>query len=281
MKRLSPTITIVVLILAVLALTNCKTAAPENTESTIAVEESPMIQRTVSELADTNWLIESIDGKDVVVEGDSQASIDFLPDGSIASNASCNRMMGSYAHGEVEGDISFELGGTTMMMCTEEVMEQEKTLLALLPKVTSYTMDDAKLTLTTDDGKTIIASRTTKEAAADTSAALMGPEWMIEDIDGKGVIDDSPASVEFLVDGKLAGNGSCNRMLGSYKTGEAEGEVSIELAGTTMMMCPEALMNQEKSLLEILPKITSYTIDDTATLVLKTDDGKTITARRR
>lgn len=158
MKRLSPTITIVVLILGVLTLTNCKTTAPENTETTIAAQDSPMIERTVSELVDTRWVIESIDGQDVV-DGDNPASIDFLPDGSIASNASCNRLMGSYEHGETAGEISFKPNKTTMMMCAEEVMEQEKSFLALLPQITSYTMDDATLTLKTDDGKTIIARR--------------------------------------------------------------------------------------------------------------------------
>lgn len=276
MKRRSPAVTILVLILAIFTFTNCKTTAPEKPETA----EVTMNQQTVSELTGSEWNIKSIDGQDVVVS-DTPPSIAFLDEGSLGGNASCNRMMGSYEHGEVQGEISIALGGTTMMMCPEELMLQERSIQELLPKVTSYTVADDTLTLTTDDGKTIVASRADQQAAAEATSELVGPEWMIEDIDGKGVIDDSPASIEFMADGKLAGNASCNRMMGSFEKGEAEGEVSLEVAGTTRMMCPEALMNQENSLLEMLPKVTSYTIDDTATLHLKTDDGKTITARRR
>ena len=111
----------------------------------------------------------------------------------------------------------------------------------------------------------------------DTSP-LLGQEWLIEDIDGAGVIDNSHASLQFFSDGRLAGSGTCNRILGSYKS--SAGTLSIEPAGTTMMACPASLMNQERRLLDLLPKIRSYTIDETGSLVLTTNDKKTIVARR-
>nr|WP_298378973.1 serine hydrolase [uncultured Halomonas sp.] len=108
---------------------------------------------------------------------------------------------------------------------------------------------------------------------------LVGPEWMIEDIAGRGVIDMSPASLQFLPEGRLAGNASCNRLMGSYEN--TKEELSIALAGTTRMACPEALMNQERRLLDMLPKITRHSIDDTGALILETSAGETITARRQ
>lgn len=108
---------------------------------------------------------------------------------------------------------------------------------------------------------------------------LAGPEWFIEDIAGQGVVDMSPASLEFLPDGRLAGNASCNRLIGSYE--DTDGVLSIEPAGTTMMACPEALMNQERRVLDMLPQITGYSIDETGALVLENDGRETITARRR
>ena len=101
---------------------------------------------------------------------------------------------------------------------------------------------------------------------------------MVENIAGGGVIDDSHASVHFLGDGRLAGNATCNRILGSY---ESDGnKLNIKPAGTTMMACPEALMKQERKLLDLLPTIRSYRIDDTGALVLMTQDKKFIVARR-
>lgn len=92
------------------------------------------------------------------------------------------------------------------------------------------------------------------------------------------MIDNSPGSLLFMADGKLAGNATCNRIVGSYSSQGAE--LKIEPLGTTMMACPEALMNQEQKLLGLLAKVKSYAIDDTGALALTTSDGNTILARR-
>ena len=47
-----------------------------------------------------------------------------------------------------------------------------------------------------------------------------------------------------------------------------------------MMACPEALMNQERKLLDLLPSVETFRIDESGALVLNTADGKKITARR-
>ena len=108
---------------------------------------------------------------------------------------------------------------------------------------------------------------------------LLGQEWVIEDIAGSGVIDKSHASLQFLADGRLAGSATCNRIVGSYQSKGTQ--LIIEPVGTTMMACPEALMNQEGKLLQLLPMVTSYRIDKTGALVLTTGDGTTVVARRQ
>ena len=113
---------------------------------------------------------------------------------------------------------------------------------------------------------------------ANDTAPLLGREWLIEDIAGAGVIDNVPASLHFLAGGRLAGNASCNRIIGSYETDGADLEMIP--AGMTQMLCPEALMNQERKLLDLLPAISHYSIDDTGALILTTPDGTTIRARR-
>lgn len=115
--------------------------------------------------------------------------------------------------------------------------------------------------------------------AQEEAPQLMGREWFIEDIAGKGVVDNSPASLLFMPNGRLAGNASCNRLMASY-TQDGDG-LLIGDAGATMMACPEALMNQERSLLDLLSMVERYSIDDTDALVLTTSDGETITARRQ
>ncbi|WP_100640067.1 serine hydrolase [Marinobacter salexigens] len=115
--------------------------------------------------------------------------------------------------------------------------------------------------------------------AQERAPQLVGRKWFIEDIAGRGVIDYSPANLLFMPNGRMAGNASCNRMFASYtQNGNA---LSIGDAGTTMMACPEALMNQERSLLELLAKVEQYSIDETGALLLTTSGGQTITARRQ
>lgn len=113
---------------------------------------------------------------------------------------------------------------------------------------------------------------------AGTAPMLTGAEWQVADIAGRGVVADSPATLQFMADGTLAGNASCNRLIGSY---ERDGNaLNVTPAGTTMMACAPALMAQERTLLDLLPSVTGYAIDTTGALILSTRAGQTITARR-
>ncbi len=114
--------------------------------------------------------------------------------------------------------------------------------------------------------------------AQEESAQLVGREWYIEDIAGKGVIDHTQVTLHFLHDGRLAGNATCNRIIGSYEAND--GRLTVSPAGTTMMACPEALMNQERRLLDLLTRIKGYSFDSSGGLILRAEDGTTITARR-
>lgn len=114
--------------------------------------------------------------------------------------------------------------------------------------------------------------------AHDAAPDLVGPEWVVEDIADRGVIDNSHASLQFMPDGRVVGSGSCNRLMGSYTRNKSA--LSLKPVGTTRMACPPALMDQEQRLLALLPQVVSYTIDGSGALLLKSRDGTSITARR-
>ncbi|MFZ1470514.1 MAG: serine hydrolase [Paracoccaceae bacterium] len=113
---------------------------------------------------------------------------------------------------------------------------------------------------------------------ANDDMPLVGRDWQIEDIAGAGVIDDSHASLRFMVDGRVSGSATCNQIIGSYQTTGAD--LKFSPLGSTMMACPEALMAQERALLDLLPLVTSYQIDQTGALMLMGPDGVVVTARR-
>ena len=118
----------------------------------------------------------------------------------------------------------------------------------------------------------------TPPAGVAAPAALQGGEWTVEDIGGRGIIDNSHVTLLFGSDGRLAGSGSCNRLIATYAVKNAT--LTISPGGLTMMACPPALMEQERRFVDLLKDVKRYQIDGTGALVLETAAGEKITARR-
>jgi len=112
----------------------------------------------------------------------------------------------------------------------------------------------------------------------DPAALLQGPEWIVTDIAGKGMVAGSRATLNFGADGRLAGTSSCNRYFAGY-TLSGEG-LTISQAGGTMMACAPALMRQEGVFLDVLRNVRRFDVGQGGALVLATDDGRAITAQR-
>ena len=101
---------------------------------------------------------------------------------------------------------------------------------------------------------------------------LAGREWVVEDLDGGGIIDRSRVTLEFdPAEGRVHGRASCNRYTGGY-TLSGEG-IRFGNAAATMMACPDALMNQERKFFRILEGINRFDIDATGALVLSGSNG--------
>lgn len=107
---------------------------------------------------------------------------------------------------------------------------------------------------------------------------LVGPEWLVQDINSQGIIDNSRITLNFDVEGRLHGRSGCNQYTGSYSV---EDELRIGPLAQTKMACPSALMNQEQRFTQLLGEVNSFSLSETGALVLRTADGKTITARKQ
>jgi len=112
----------------------------------------------------------------------------------------------------------------------------------------------------------------------DPAALLQGREWVVEDIDGKGVIDRARVTLSFDADGRVSGRGSCNSYSAQYAL-SGEG-LTVSKAARTMMACGDALMQQEALFLDLLQRVRGFDLAPDGALVLRTDDRRTITARR-
>jgi heat shock protein HslJ len=120
--------------------------------------------------------------------------------------------------------------------------------------------------------------QTLSGCGGDPMSLLAGPEWVVEDIAGRGLIDRSRVTLQVDREGGLSGTGGCNRYHGQLKmTGES---LSIGPIASTMMACAEALMNQERAFYDALASVDGFDIDETGALLLSSAGKPVILARR-
>ncbi len=113
----------------------------------------------------------------------------------------------------------------------------------------------------------------------DPLSLLTGAEWVIEDVGGKGIVDNAHLTIAFREGGSLGGSGGCNRYNAGF-TLSGEG-LSIGPAAATMMACAEALMALEQALFQALAGVTGFDVDATGALVLKDAGGAAVVTARR
>lgn len=112
----------------------------------------------------------------------------------------------------------------------------------------------------------------------DDGAALQGGEWSVESFDAQALVENSRITLSFDAEGRLHGQSSCNRYGGSYAVaGEI---VTVSQLISTMMACAPALMTQEQRYLTLLREVREYAVAADGALVLSTQEGRQIVARR-
>ena len=107
-----------------------------------------------------------------------------------------------------------------------------------------------------------------------TEFELTDTEWWVEDIDGKGVIDRSHTTLQFLEAGRVAGDTGCNRYNGSVEISGTS--ISFGPMAGTRKACAPALMDQEMRFYQAVTKVVSWEVADTGLLHLKDADGNTV-----
>lgn len=83
-----------------------------------------------------------------------------------------------------------------------------------------------------------------------TAKDLAGTTWLVEDIDGRGVIDLAQTTIVFPEAGRISGNTGCNQYSAQiWFNGERYGVKGIAV---TERACSAAVMDQEKRFLVAL-----------------------------
>jgi heat shock protein HslJ/membrane-bound inhibitor of C-type lysozyme len=124
----------------------------------------------------------------------------------------------------------------------------------------------------------VFGDKTLHGCGGDPAALLQGAEWVVEDLNGRGIVDRSRMTLRFGTDGRVSGRASCNKYSGTYLlTGEA---LMVSQAAMTRKACAESLMGQEDEFLGLLRGVRRFSISRNGALILHTSDRRTIKARR-
>ena len=107
--------------------------------------------------------------------------------------------------------------------------------------------------------------------AAGSRPELAGTSWLAEDIAAQGVIDNLQTTLSFESENRVVGNAGCNRYFGSVLI-DAD-KLEFGPLGSTMMACPEAVMNQEQRFLAALESSRGYRLDNQTGLLYFTDQA--------
>ncbi len=104
---------------------------------------------------------------------------------------------------------------------------------------------------------------------------LKDVNWLAEDINGGGVIDNAQTTLMINTDGSVTGSGGCNRFMSNASIDGPK--ITFKPTVATRMMCAPALMDQEQKFFAALEQTRSYSVDaDTSKLLLHDEAGKVI-----
>lgn len=113
----------------------------------------------------------------------------------------------------------------------------------------------------------------------DTAEFLSGGTWIVEDINRGGIIDSTHLTVEFGLDGKIAGDTNCNRFSGQYSVSGPEIVIG-PLVSTRRACTAEALSLQEQRFLSAMEGPLTVTLTETGALFLSKSAQESLTLRR-
>jgi heat shock protein HslJ len=100
---------------------------------------------------------------------------------------------------------------------------------------------------------------------------LVGSFWALSELNGQPLVAGTGISAQFTAEGQVGGSAGCNRYRGAYTTSGNQITFDSALAAT-MMMCDQAVMDQEAAYLKALGEAKTFAVQGEK-LTLKAGDG--------
>ena len=123
-----------------------------------------------------------------------------------------------------------------------------------------------------------LGDRVMNGCGGDPASLLQRAQWMITTIDGKDVSTESRPFMVLDTAGRVSGHASCNSFGGAYKL-SGEGLSFSDLV-STKRACGPPLGAQENAMLSILRNASRHEFADDGTLIIESNDGHKLVARK-
>lgn len=242
----------------------------------VVAEPAPFPDLTGSE-----WRITQMGGT-AIISG-REPVLEFRSDGQAGGSGGCNSFFGHYEQAGSKLTVT-GLGSTRMMCLGDGIMEQERAFLDLLGGVTELTFrpdPSGALTVTSESGVSFTGTPATPAPPVVTPDpdALTGAEWIVEDINRMGIIDNSHLTLTFGADGRVSGSTNCNAFGGVYLADETTVTLA-PLAMTQRACAAPAMAQQEQRYMAALNGEMAWTITPDGALELTGPAGQRLLLRR-
>lgn len=218
---------------------------------------------TADDLDGTTFESTDVTGHELVA--DTTITLAFQAD-AVSANAGCNSMNGGYTI--TDGTLEVAAMASTMMACSDELMDQDTWLAEFLASGPEIALDGDSLTLT--------GGESTLTLAAVQDADVEGTTWMITGTVANEAVSSIPQGAEpslTITDGQAAIVTGCNNGSGSVEVTDTT--MTFGPIATTKMACEPDLDDLEATVLAVLQGEVTYEIDG-ATMSIRADgpDGE-------
>jgi heat shock protein HslJ len=108
-------------------------------------------------------------------------------------------------------------------------------------------------------------------APSASSQDLTGSFWLLSELKGASLIDGTTITAQFDASGRISGTSGCNNYSTTYDINGSQLTISEPVA-STMMACPEPIMEQEQEYMSVLAEMASFEINNEE-LIIKDSTG--------
>ena len=231
------------------------------------------------DLAGTNWILSSLNGN--LPLPNTVVSLQFGADSTVSGTDGCNRYSTSFTQDGPNLTIN-QPAASTMMACSEPIMNQAAAYMTALTQVTSFIAAGSQLSLSSGDQVLATFVAGTEDAAAsepvpeesvdeaapgdgpiEATGDLAGSSWTLTALNDAPPAADTTVYLQFGTDGTISGSDGCNQFNTVYSQDAGNLTIAAQSGIGTLMACPDEVMAQAAAVNAMLAETTTFSRTET------------------